>query len=108
MRLYGIMSTDCEYEDFIAQVALNITDLNDNDNIYYTDKKAPYMSSVYNTYDDEEADWMPYNAIIEDYGMFYVDDIWYYEGEEPDDAIEGIRVSEYKEGKLVKQYFRGY
>ena len=40
--------------------------------------------------------------------MFFKDGEYYYEGDEPEDSIEGDRIFVYKEGKLIKQNFNPY
>ena len=108
MRLYGIVIEDAEGYLIISEVSPNIEKLDPLSNIYYTDKIPARCDSVYDPNEDEKADWMPYNAKLYEYGMFYVNGEWYYEGEEPDGAIEGMRVSEYKESKLINKYYKSY
>lgn len=108
MRLYGIVIEDLESNLIISEISSDIEKLDSFSNIYYTDKIRARCDNVYDPNEDEKADWMPYNAKLHEYSMFYVNGEWYYEGEEPDGAIEGMRVSEYKEGKLIKQYYKNY
>ena len=108
MRLYGIVIEDSESNLIISEISSDIEKLDSFSNIYYTDKIRARCDNIYDPNEDEKADWMPYNAKLYEYSMFYVNGEWYYEGEEPDGAIEGMRVSEYKEGKLIKQYYKNY
>lgn len=62
------------------------------------------MFLVYNTYDSGEIDWFPWNCTIYEYAFYYRGK-FYSEEKHPKKAVDGFKVSEYKEGKLIKTYF---
>ena len=104
MCLYGIFDGSA-----ITDISYNLKAFKGYDNVYYTTKEAVSMFDVYEPFEENwDADWLPYNCDIIEDNMFFKDGEYYDEGEEPDNSEEGARISKYKEGKLVKQYFKPY
>ena len=104
MKLYGIFDGDT-----ITDISCNLEDFKEYDNVYYTTRETVSVLDVYIPSEENlDADWLPYNCTIVEYDMFFKDGEYYYEGEEPDNSIEGERIFEYKEGKLIKQQFKSY
>ena len=109
MRLYGIIESDVEDNSYITDISSNIDTFEKSDNVYYTDREPADTFDVYNPSEENlDADWLPYNCDITENNMFFKDGKYYYEGEEPEDSIEGDRIFIYKEGKLIKQNFKPY
>lgn len=104
MKLYG--KFDGVY---ITDISCNLKAFKVYDDVYYTTKEVVSMYDIYDPFEDNlDTDWLPYNCTITKDGMFFKDGKYYYEGEEPDNSVEGKRILEYKEGKLVKQHFKPY
>ena len=104
MKLYGIFDGS-----YITDISYNLKAFKEYDNVYYTTKEAVSMFDVYEPFEENlDADWLPYNCDLIEDNMFFKDGKYYDEGDEPEDSVEGARISEYKEGKLVKQYFKPY
>ena len=104
MYLYGIFDGSA-----ITDISYNLKAFKGYDNVYYTTKEAVSMFDVYEPFEENlKADWLPYNCTIVEDEIFFKDGKYYYEGYEPDNSEEGARISKYKEGKLVKQYFKPY
>ena len=104
MKLYGIFDGES-----ITDISCNLKTFEGYDNVYYTTREAVSVWDVYTPCEENlDADWLPYNCTIVEYDIFFKDDEYYYEGEEPDDSVEGERTFEYKEGKLIKQQFKPY
>ena len=104
MYLYGIFDGSA-----ITDISYNLKAFKEYDDVYYTTKEAVSMFDVYEPFEENlKADWLPYNCDIIEDNMFFKDGKYYDEGDEPEDSVEGARISKYKEGKLVKQYFKPY
>ena len=104
MRLYGKFDGEA-----ITDISCNLKAFEVYDDVYYTTKEAVSMFDVYEPFEENlKADWLPYNCDIIEDNMFFKDGKYYDEGDEPEDSVEGARISKYKEGKLVKQYFKPY
>ena len=104
MCLYGIFDGSA-----ITDISYNLKAFKGYDNVYYTTKEAVSMFDVYDPFEENwDADWLPYNCDIIEDNMFFKDGKYYDEGDEPEDSVEGARISKYKEGKLVKQQFKPY
>ena len=104
MCLYGIFDGSA-----ITDISYNLKAFKGYDNVYYTTKEAVSMFDVYEPFEENlKADWLPYNCTIVEDEIFFKDGKYYYEGYEPDNSEEGERTLVYKEGKLVKQYFKPY
>lgn len=104
MYLYGIFDGS-----IITDISYNLKAFKGYDNVYYTTKEAVSMFDVYDPFEENlDADWLPYNCDIIEDNMFFKDGKYYDEGDEPEDSVEGARISKYKEGKLVKQCFKPY
>ena len=104
MKLYGKLD-----EEAITDISYNLKAFEEYDDIYYTTKEAVSMFDVYEPFEENwDADWLPYNCDIIEDNMFFKDGKYYDEGDEPEDSVEGARISKYKEGKLVKQQFKPY
>ena len=104
MCLYGIFDGS-----IITDISYNLKAFEGYDNVYYTTKEAVSMFDVYDPFEENlDADWLPYNCDIIEDNMFFKDGEYYDEGDEPEDSVEGARISKYKEGKLVKQQFKPY
>ena len=104
MYLYGIFDGYA-----ITDISYNLKAFKGYDNVYYTTKEAVSMFDVYEPFEENlKADWLPYNCTIVEDEIFFKDGKYYYEGYEPDNSEEGERTLVYKEGKLVKQYFKPY
>ena len=109
MRLYGIIESDVEDNSYITDIFSNIDTFKKSDNVYYTDREHSDIFNVYDPFEENwDADWLPYNCDITENNMFFKDGKYYYEGDEPEDSIEGDRIFVYKKGKLVKQQFKPY
>ena len=104
MKLYGKLDGEA-----ITDISYNLKAFEEYDDIYYTTKEAVSMFDVYEPFEENlKADWLPYNCTIVEDEIFFKDGKYYYEGYEPDNSEEGERTLVYKEGKLVKQYFKPY
>ena len=104
MCLYGIFDGSA-----ITDISYNLKAFKGYDNVYYTTKEAVSLFDVYDPFEENwDADWLPYNCDIIVDNMFFKDGKYYDEGDEPEDSVEGARISKYKEGKLVKQQFKPY
>ena len=104
MKLYGKFDGEA-----ITDISCNLKAFEVYDDVYYTTKEAVSMFDVYEPFEENlKADWLPYNCDIIEDNMFFKDGKYYDEGDEPEDSVEGARISKYKEGKLVKQYFKPY
>lgn len=104
MKLYGKLD-----DEAITDISYNLKAFEEYDNVYYTTKEAVSMYNVYMPFEENlNADWLPYNCNITENNMFFKDGEYYYEGDEPEDSIEGDRIFVYKEGKLIKQNFKPY
>ena len=104
MKLYGIFDGSA-----ITDISYNLKAFKGYDNVYYTTKEAVSIFDVYDPFEENwDADWLPYNCDIIEDNMFFKDGKYYDEGDEPEDSVEGARISKYKEGKLVKQQFKPY
>ena len=104
MKLYGIFDGS-----YITHISYNLQAFEVYDNVYYTTKEAVSMYDIYDPFEENlDADWLPYNCDIIEDNMFFKDGEYYDEGDEPEDSVEGARISKYKEGKLVKQCFKPY
>ena len=104
MCLYGIFDGSA-----ITDISYNLKAFKGYDNVYYTTKEAVSMYNIYTSWEENwDADWLPYNCDIIEDNMFFKDGKYYDEGDEPEDSVEGARISKYKEGKLVKQQFKPY
>ena len=104
MYLYGIFDGS-----IITDISYNLKAFKGYDNVYYTTKEAVSMFDVYEPFEENlDADWLPYNCTITEDEMFFKDGKYYYEGDEPDNSEEGERIFEYKEGKLIREYFKPY
>lgn len=105
MRRFGIAEYDSDGNLFIALESANLKDLNQEANIYYTDKECYYNSDIFIPFEKNiKAAWQPYNCIFREEDMFYSNGAYYYNQTSKDDKY-GTRISEYKEGKLINQYF---
>lgn len=104
MKLYGKFDGEA-----ITNISRNLKDFEVYDDVYYTTKEAASIYDVYIPFEENlDADWLPYNCTITEDEMFFKDGKYYYEGDEPDNSVEGERTFEYKEGKLVQQQFKPY
>ena len=104
MKLYGKFDGEA-----ITDISCNLKAFEVYDDVYYTTKEAVSMFDVYDPFEENwNADWLPYNCDIIEDNMFFKDGKYYDEGDEPEDSVEGARISKYKEGKLVKQQFKPY
>ena len=104
MYLYGIFDGSA-----ITDISYNLKAFKGYDNVYYTTKEAVSMYNVYTSWEENwDADWLPYNCDIIEDNMFFKDGEYYDEGDEPEDSVEGARISKYKEGKLIEQHFKPY
>ena len=109
MRLYGIIKSDVEDNSYITDISSNIDTFKKSDNVYYTDREHADVLDVYDPFEENlDADWLPYNCDIIEDNMFFKDGEYYDEGDEPEDSVEGARISKYKEGKLIEQHFKPY
>ena len=104
MKLYGKFDGEA-----IIEISYNLENFKWYDDVYYTTKEITSIYDVYIPFEENlNADWLPYNCDITENNMFFKDGKYYYEGDEPEDSIEGDRVFIYKEGKLIKQNFNPY
>lgn len=104
MKLYGKFDGGD-----ITEISYNLKAFEKYDDVYYTTKEAVSMYNIYVPFEENlDADWLPYNCIITEDEMFFKDGKYYYEGDEPDNSEEGERIFEYKEGKLIREYFKPY
>ena len=104
MKLYGKLDGEA-----ITDISYNLKAFEEYDDIYYTTKEAVSMYNVYTSWEENwDADWLPYNCDIIEDNMFFKDGKYYDEGDEPEDSVEGARITIYKEGKLVQQQFKPY
>jgi hypothetical protein len=104
MKLYGKFDGEA-----ITDISYNLKAFKEYDDVYYTTKEAVSMYNIYTSWEENlDADWLPYNCTITEDEIFFKDDKYYYEGDEPDNSVVGERIFEYKEGKLVKQQFKPY
>lgn len=105
MIRFGIAEEDYDGNLFINTETSNLNDLSQEVNIYYTKKETYCNSDVFIPFEENtEADWKPYNCIFKEYDIYYLDGKYYYD-QEPEGAKCGTRISEYKEGELLKQCF---
>ena len=104
MKLYGKFDGGD-----ITEISYNLKAFEKYDDIYYTTKEAVSMYNIYTSYEENlNADWLPYNCTIVEDEIFFKDGKYYDEGEEPDNSVIGERIFEYKEGKLIREYFKPY
>ena len=104
MKLYGKLD-----EEAITDISYNLKAFEEYDDVYYTTKEAVSMYDIYTSYEENlDADWLPYNCTIVEDEIFFKDGKYYDEGEEPDNSVVGERIFEYKEGKLIREYFKPY
>lgn len=104
MKLYGKFDGSV-----ITDVSYNLKAFELYENVYYTTKEAVSMYDIYDPFEENlDADWLPYNCNTIEDNMFFKDGEYYDEGDEPEDSVEGTRISRYKEGKLIKQDFIPY
>ena len=104
MKLYGKFDSEA-----ITDISYNLKAFEEYDNVYYTTKEAVSMYDIYTSYEENlDADWLPYNCTIVEDEIFFKDGKYYDEGEEPDNSVVGERIFEYKEGKLIREYFKPY
>ena len=104
MKLYGKFDGDA-----ITDISYNLKAFEEYDDVYYTTKEAASMYDVYVPFEENwDADWLPYNCEITEDEIFFKDGKYYYEGDEPEDSVEGERTFVYKKGKLVNQSFKPY
>ena len=104
MKLYGKFDGEA-----IIEISYNLENFKEYNDVYYTTKETASIYDVYIPFEENlNADWLPYNCDIIENNMFFKDGEYYYEGDEPEDSIEGDRVFIYKEGKLIKQNFNPY
>ena len=104
MKLYGKLD-----DEAITDISYNLKAFEEYDDIYYTTKEAVSIYNVYTSWEENwDADWLPYNCDIIEDNMFFKDGEYYDEGDEPEDSVEGARISKYKEGKLIEQHFKPY
>ena len=104
MKLYGKFDGEA-----ITDISYNLKAFEEYDDVYYTTKEAVSMYDIYTSYEENlDADWLPYNCTIVEDEIFFKDGKYYDEGEEPDNSVEGERIFEYKEGKLIREYFKPY
>lgn len=104
MKLYGKLDGEA-----ITDISYNLKAFEEYDDVYYTTKEAVSMYDIYDPFEENlDADWLPYNCDIIEDNMFFKNGEYYDEGDEPEDSVEGARIFEYKEGKLVKQQFKPY
>lgn len=104
MKLYGKFDGEA-----ITDISYNLKAFEEYDDVYYTTKEAVSMYNIYTSYEENlDADWLPYNCTIVEDEIFFKDDKYYDKGEEPDNSIAGERIFEYKEGKLIREYFKPY
>ena len=104
MKLYGKFDGEA-----ITDISYNLKAFEEYDDVYYTTKEAVSMYNIYTSYEENlNADWLPYNCTIVEDEIFFKDGKYYDEGEEPDNSVIGERIFEYKEGKLIREYFKPY
>lgn len=104
MKLYGKFDGGA-----ITNISYNLKAFEEYDDVYYTTKEAVSMYDIYTSYEENlDADWLPYNCTIVEDEIFFKDGKYYDEGEEPDNSVVGERIFEYKEGKLIREYFKPY
>lgn len=104
MKLYGKFDGEA-----ITDISYNLKAFEEYDDVYYTTKEAVSMYNIYTSYEENlDADWLPYNCTIVEDEIFFKDGKYYDEGEEPDNSVVGERIFEYKEGKLIREYFKPY
>ena len=104
MKLYGKFDGGD-----ITEISYNLKAFEKYDDVYYTTKEAVSMYNIYTSYEENlNADWLPYNCTIVEDEIFFKDGKYYDEGEEPDNSVIGERIFEYKEGKLIREYFKPY
>lgn len=109
MRLFGTIEFDSEENSYITNISTNLDNYKDSDNVYYTDKEKADPLYVYDPNEEDwDADWLPYNCIITEWDIYCKDNIYYWEGEEPEDAVCGKLISIYREGKQTEKYFKKY
>lgn len=108
MRLYGILDDEFIGAYIIDNISTNIEDFKPTDNVYYTDNPLSDPFDFYRLFEDNtDADWLPYNCTITEEDVYYKNGRYYYDYK-PKESMVGIRIAIYKEGKLVKQYFKPY
>ena len=104
MKLYGKFDGEA-----ITDISYNLKAFEEYDDVYYTTKEAVSMYNIYTSYEENlDADWLPYNCTIVEDEIFFKNGKYYDEGEEPDNSVVGKRIFEYKEGKLIREYFKPY
>ena len=104
MKLYGKLD-----DEAITDISYNLKAFEEYDDVYYTTKEAVSMYNIYMPFEENlDADWLPYNCTIVEDEIFFKDGKYYDEGEEPDNSVVGERIFEYKEGKLIREYFKPY
>ena len=104
MKLYGKFNGEA-----ITDISYNLKAFEEYDDIYYTTKEAVSIYDIYTSYEENlDADWLPYNCTIVEDEIFFKNGKYYDEGEEPDNSVVGERIFEYKEGKLIREYFKPY
>ncbi len=104
MKLYGKFDGEA-----ITDISYNLKAFEEYDDVYYTTKEAVSMYNIYTSYEENlDADWLPYNCTIVEDEIFFKNGKYYDEGEEPDNSVVGERIFEYKEGKLIREYFKPY
>ena len=104
MKLYGKLDGGD-----ITEISYNLKAFEEYDDVYYTTKEAVSMYNIYVPFEENwDADWLPYNCTIVEDEIFFKDGKYYDEGEEPDNSVIGERIFEYKEGKLIREYFKPY
>lgn len=104
MKLYGKLD-----DEVITDISYNLKAFEEYDNVYYTTKEAVSIYNIYMPFEENlDADWLPYNCTITEDDIFFKDGKYYDEGEEPDNSVVGERIFEYKEGKLIREYFKPY
>lgn len=109
MRLYGALCQDLNGDNFICYISFNLDDLSTYSDIYYTVREGADITDIYDPFEDNTfADWQPYNCVIKEHDIYLRGDRYYYEGDEPVNAICGERETTYEEGKLIKQQFTAY
>ena len=104
MKLYGKFDGEA-----ITDISYNLKTFEKYDDVYYTTKEVVSIYNVYIPFEENwDADWLPYNCTIVEDEIFFKDGKYYYEGYEPDNSVVGERTFEYKEGKLIREYFKPY
>lgn len=104
MKLYGKLDGEA-----ITDISYNSKAFEWYDDVYYTTKETVSVCNVYMPFEENwDADWLPYNCEITEEEIFFKDGKYYYEGDEPEDSIEGERTLVYKEGRLISQSFKSY